>query len=299
MQHLKIAFAGTPPPAEVQAAFNAAAFLLGTYFNFAYDVNVLAAWVDLSSVPNLLGEGGPSTMCAHPDSAHYPFVLVPAALYRQLTGGDCVGLTSGVHVELQVNSEPSTPWYFGVEGLPPVNRIDLVTVVMHEIAHGLGFLSGVAGSGAQYPFAPYGFVFDWYVFYTNGIAGWPTSFASPVSDPCISNPLLLSNGALTFTGVVGNASIESFTLYSPTLFAPGSSISHVNPVPGENANRLMYPSIQQGHAWHDIGPDVWEAMASMGYDMVDTSFLLPFNATAVFGLSSDASALECFFVSLL
>ena len=32
-------------------------------------------------------------------------------------------------------------WYYGLDGLPPGTKIDFVTVVLHEIAHGLGFLS--------------------------------------------------------------------------------------------------------------------------------------------------------------
>lgn len=299
---IHVGFVGGLPEAAVQNVFIAAAFFLQSYFVLSADVNVAVEWVDLSSVPNLLGEGGPSTMCPHPDSGAYPFVLIPAALYVHLTGADnCPGMSGSIHVHVQLNSQPNVPWYFGVDGQPPVNRIDLVTVVMHELLHGLGFLSGVAGAGAQYPFAPYGYVFDWYVFYSNNVTGWPSTFAGAVSDPCIANPLLLSNGALIFRGVVGNASIESFTLYSPTMFAPGSSVSHVAPVAGSSANRLMQPSIQQGHAWHDIGANVWEAMASMGYDMVDSSYLLPYDGAELaqmeVSVSSEAGSLSWFILS--
>ncbi|MGH8568230.1 MAG: hypothetical protein ACREXU_09465, partial [Gammaproteobacteria bacterium] len=32
-------------------------------------------------------------------------------------------------------------WYYGLDGLPPRSKIDFVTVVLHEITHGLGFVS--------------------------------------------------------------------------------------------------------------------------------------------------------------
>ena len=32
-------------------------------------------------------------------------------------------------------------WYYGLDGLPPGTKIDFVTVVLHELGHGLGFLS--------------------------------------------------------------------------------------------------------------------------------------------------------------
>jgi hypothetical protein len=292
--HFRIFFTGAMPTSTIQNIFAAAAYLLESYFVLSHDVNIVASWSDLSSVPNLLGEGGPTGMCAHPDTVNYPYVLIPASLYVQLTGAhNCPLYDNDYHISVQLNSHPTVAWYFGVDGNTPVDKIDLVTVIMHEIAHGLGFLSGVSGAGGQYPFAPFGLVYDWYIFYSNGIAGWPTSFADPVSNPCISNPLLLSNGELQFKGTVGNASIATFTVYSPTMFSVGSSISHVAPV-GGSLNRLMYPSIGSGQAWHDIGSNVWEAMATMGYSMVDSSTLLPFSAADLPGVSSDSSRLEAF-----
>lgn len=289
-----VTFTGVVPTSTIRNVFGAAAYLLQSYFVLSHDVNIRAAWVDLSATPNLLGEGGPSTLCAHPNSADYPYVLVPGSLYVQLTGAsNCPGAVDNFHIDVQLNSHPTIPWYFGADGNTPVDKLDLVTVIMHEIVHGLGFVSGVYGAGAQYPFAPYGFAYDWYIFYTGGIAGWPTSFADPVSNPCITNPLLLSNGALQFVGTAGNASIWSFTVYSPTMFAAGSSISHVAPV-GGTLNRLMYPSIGTGQAWHDIGINVWEVMATIGYSMVDSSVLLPFSAADLPGVSSGAARIDAF-----
>ena len=283
--HFVVSYSASAPPSNVKFTIEDAAFILGTYFSVSYDVNILVAWSDLSATPNLLGEGGPTIMCAHPDTENMTYVYVTGALYTQLTGAaNCPGALSSHHISIVLNSSPLTPWYFGIDGLTPANRIDLVTVVMHEIVHGLGMLTGVDDAVGTYAFAPHGFIYDWYIFYANGVSGWPTEFTSPVSSPCVSNPLVLSNGALEFTGTFGNSSIQSFIVYAPVVFAPGSSISHVSPVGGSNLNRLMYPSIGSGQAWHDIGTNVWQVMATFGYPMVDSSFLLPYNVSDLPGL---------------
>ena len=33
-------------------------------------------------------------------------------------------------------------WYYGLDGKCPANKYDLVSVILHEMAHGLGFMSG-------------------------------------------------------------------------------------------------------------------------------------------------------------
>ena len=41
-------------------------------------------------------------------------------------------------------------WYYGLDGHPPGNQLDFVTVVLHEMGHGLGFLTFVdLGTGAK------------------------------------------------------------------------------------------------------------------------------------------------------
>ena len=39
------------------------------------------------------------------------------------------------------NSHAAVDWYFGTDGNTPSRRRDFVSVVLHEIGHGLGFIS--------------------------------------------------------------------------------------------------------------------------------------------------------------
>ncbi|NCA25418.1 MAG: fibronectin, partial [Actinobacteria bacterium] len=44
--------------------------------------------------------------------------------------------------ELVIEVSSNANWYFGVDGKCPPRSYDLVSVILHEMAHGLGFMSG-------------------------------------------------------------------------------------------------------------------------------------------------------------
>ncbi|MDP2602930.1 MAG: hypothetical protein Q8S00_10100 [Deltaproteobacteria bacterium] len=45
----------------------------------------------------------------------------------------------------------SSGWYYGFDGNPPAGTIDFVSVLLHELGHGLGFLTPVDdGIGAKF-----------------------------------------------------------------------------------------------------------------------------------------------------
>jgi hypothetical protein len=65
-------------------------------------------------------------------------VFYHAALAEKLANSDLNGGANEIFC--QFNSQ--TNWYFGTDGLCPNNRFDFVTIVLHELAHGLGFSGG-------------------------------------------------------------------------------------------------------------------------------------------------------------
>ena len=257
--------ASATPPTAAQTAIAAAVNVLSSYFNVSYAININASWVDLTAVsPTLLGQGKPAVQCRHPNTAGFAYVYVPGALYTPLTGAaNCPAATDATHITILLNANPPAPWYYGVDGAPPSNAIDLMTVVMHELLHGLGFLSGVTSGAAAYPSAPYGYFYDWFVF--SGITGWPAAYSTPVSNPCVASSAVLTTSPLYFKGTVGGTANAQFAVYTPGVFAAGSSISHV--ATAGTANRLMNYALSSGAAYHDIGGNVWSAMASFGYPM--------------------------------
>ncbi len=92
-----------------------------------------------------LGQAGPNTF--HRDFVGAP---VPATWYVQALANARSGADldpADNDIEAEFNSTFGTTcaffggWYYGLDGRPPDGTIDFPTVVLHELAHGLGFLS--------------------------------------------------------------------------------------------------------------------------------------------------------------
>lgn len=263
--HVSVSFLGSLPPSDAQVAIAYAATLMNAYFSPSATIVMAISWVDLSPVNvNLLGESSSTSLCLHPDSGSYPFMLIPSSLYVDLTSAsNCPSIVVPYHGSITLNSHPPAPWYTGISGLVPGNTIDLVTVALHEMMHAMGFASYMEGNGV-YGNAPYGFIFDWYLF-ANTSNGWPSSFSFAVSSVAITDLSVLTNH-VSFSGTVTAGGISSFDVYTPSTFASGTSLSHVKPS-SSIINRLMFPSIGHGQSWHNIGAYVWVAMKTMGYNM--------------------------------
>lgn len=92
-----------------------------------------------------LGESGPVSVFRDFAGAPAPNTYYPSALADRLAGMDLE--PDEDDIQAQFNSSFGTTctfaagWYYGLDGAPPGDDSDLVTVVLHELGHGMGFLS--------------------------------------------------------------------------------------------------------------------------------------------------------------
>jgi hypothetical protein len=90
------------------------------------------------------------------NSLHFNFLNRPIAntAYVQAQANSLAGRdlnTSDADLEILFNSAlngsssclSGKTWYYGLDGQPPSNKIDLLAVILHEIGHGLGFATFV------------------------------------------------------------------------------------------------------------------------------------------------------------
>ncbi len=93
----------------------------------------------------VLGEAGPTTVHRDFDGARVEKTWYVQALANALAGRDLASGVSDIRAvfssTLGAGCAFPDVWYYGLDGRPPGSKIDFVTVVLHEIAHGLGFLS--------------------------------------------------------------------------------------------------------------------------------------------------------------
>ncbi len=118
--------------AEVQAALDTWA----ANFKSSVDVTVTATW-GRSANSNVLGSARPGSYFADFIGAPDSTLWYPSALANALAGKDLD--RDNPEIIIQVNSEAN--WNERGDDQPRSSEYDLESVILHEVAHGLGFLS--------------------------------------------------------------------------------------------------------------------------------------------------------------
>ena len=98
-------------------------------------IRVLANWRALDQ--GVLGSAGPTNVYANFKNAPLRNVWYSVALAEKIAGESL----NGTNADINCNFSSSINWYFGTDGNPPSGEFDLVSVILHELGHGLGFLA--------------------------------------------------------------------------------------------------------------------------------------------------------------
>ena len=148
---------GTTVGQQRQIVYKFAADLLGSVLTSTVPVKVGASFQGLAGTATggTLGSAGASWVAAAPPTANAPGMIFHGALANAVSGsninpGAVTDITSRFNANLGGQNADGTPcmtgsgWYYGLDGNTPAGQINFLDVVIHEIAHGLGF-SGFVG----------------------------------------------------------------------------------------------------------------------------------------------------------
>ncbi len=259
-------------PAEAQAAFQRAVDVWATHVTSPVPIRVEATWEPLGT--NILGTAGPFLLR---DFAGAPAAgtWYPAALADALAGRNLDDDPTAFDVEARFNSDFGR-WHFGPEP-PPAGRFDLSTVVLHELAHGRGFIGAFKVEGGlgrlgveSAPGVP--FIYDRFSEDASGRAllDYPepsVPLAQALQDPEV--PAARWTDAVFFDGPTTRATNrdERAALYAPTVWSEGSSYSHFDEAtyPLGTPFALMTPFIGSGELVGRPDALVCAALADMGW----------------------------------
>ncbi|WP_198648796.1 SdrD B-like domain-containing protein [Cyanothece sp. BG0011] len=225
-------------PNEAKAAFEQAADIWESLLVTNVPLDIQVGW---SSFPAGLANGGPGGFVTNFDNIPEPNVFYPVGLANQLAGSDLKPNEPDIYVT--IDSEQN--WYLGTDGQTS-SSYDLVTVALHEIAHGLGFftlLSHSPGSGiGSYTSR---FIYDKFLVNGSGESLYNHQLF-PNNSTALGEQLVSQN--LFFDGDNAQQANggNSVKIYAPSSYDVSSSLSHLDNLSYRQRNAIMTPTYNQG-----------------------------------------------------
>ena len=225
-------------------------------FQSKVTITIDATWSSSQSSA-VLGSARPGGYFAGFSGAPDSSLWYPSALANALAGKD-LDLRNPEMV-INVNSRGS--WNRRGDGSPTTQEYDLKSVFIHEMGHGLGFLSNDSydsylGFGSLEQPTPY----DAYAQTLDGrrLADIPSP--SLELGKALRSTLVWSGGQ----GIAANGGVKPL-LYTPSTYEDGSSVSHLdektfadNPL-----DRVMTPNLEAGEVFEGPGPLLLAMIADM------------------------------------
>lgn len=237
---------------EVQAAVD----VWAANFPSSVPISVDASW-GRSSSWGILGSARPSDFYSGFAGAPDPSLWYPSALANALAGKDLD--KANPEIIIQVNS--NADWNTRGDGAPSNTEYDLESVFLHEIAHGLGFLSNDSydsffNIGSLDQPTP----FDAYAQTSDGrrLADLPT--------PSLELATALTT-SLVWSGPLGTAANGGVKpkLYTPARYESGSSTSHLDEATFSKTglDSVMTPNLDPGEIFKEPGPLLLAMLADL------------------------------------
>jgi hypothetical protein len=198
-------------------------------------------------------------------NTYYPIALA------QMLHGERISTGSPYDIKTTFNSDFRS-WYFGTDGLVPKGKYDFVSVVVHELCHGLGFwcsmniTDSLGGWGLNKGYGVKPVIFDHFIFngYNQKLIDTVLFF-----NPSIDLANQLQGNDIYFNGlnaIFKNNGLKP-KLYAPMKWVDGTSISHLdeNTYPAGNQNSLMTPLLAGAESIHSPGPLILGILKDLGW----------------------------------
>lgn len=252
-------------PDEPRLAFQYAVDIWQNLISSPVPIHVKASWVSLNE--GVLGSCRPADFYKNFNSteiwdSHYPVALAEKMLGTEIN-------QSGDYEILAQFNKDFVNWYFGTDGNAPTDQYDFVSVVLHELGHGLGFTgnfysqSGSGGYSSMFDVLPA--AFDEFIVNKNG-EKLVNADLFPNPSKALNQNLVSNN--LKFLTTLANGYLPR--LYAPFKWNEGSSIYHLDEstYPAGNLNALMTPYSGLGEAIHDPGPYTLDILYDIGWKCI-------------------------------
>jgi hypothetical protein len=260
--------AGFDAQPAAKAAFQAAVDIWSNVVSSPVPIRIRAQFTTLGSTT--LGSAGPSAACTVSGGVSNTYYA--SALADKINGARFCSALLNRDYEISANFNSTfSNWDFGTSGTPVSGRYNFLTVVMHEIGHGLGFYGYMTASGGT---GSYSVISPYDRFAQTGAGTALLAFANPST---ALGAQLVSNDTW-FNGTIAKSSnggsrpkLETrFFSGADNGFRAGSSYSHAddNLYTG-TPNGLMTYALSTAEVYTDPGPIVRGMFTDIGWAVAD------------------------------
>ena len=241
---------GTTLGAQRRLAIAHAAEVWGALIDSAVEIRLAVSFAPLycDGQSATLGSAGPTAVLRDFAGAPSSNTWYPQALANRLAGVDLLPDYDDIEMEFSSSIDsgclPGLAWYYGLDGQAAADQLDFATTVLHEIAHGLGFLTLVdTATGRKFQGLDDAFMQALRDSRTGLL--WPSLTdagrrASSVDTGQLvwAGPEVAAAAALLLAGRHQDGGVE---LYAPDPLESGSSVSHFST--SLDPDELMEPFI--------------------------------------------------------
>lgn len=283
-------------PEEAINAFEYALDIWALHIHSDVPLKVRATWrnFDTNDDRTTLGGASPSRIVQLP-GVGLPNTWYSIAQLTALSGQPVRDRIDDLNHDITVNMNCNFDgWYFGTDGDTPENLIDFVTVVLHEIGHGIGFIGSIS-SEEESTTANWGFddppmplIFDRFAVDGDDNDLIDTDvYGNPSTD--LREAITGKRDGIFLKGTELNLTLEGEAagrakLFSPSDYQLGSTYSHFDQATFTNTpNALMRPGMDRAFAMHTPGPIFCGFLRDMEWPLGEAclQYLTPFAAVTL------------------
>ena len=267
---------------EQQQAFEYALHIWAVILTSNVPIHVQTGFQTYQTDPNASGIilGQSSSAYSNDFIGDRTDVIYPSALGDAIAGEE----TNPNEPDIVLYFNQDVNWYYETDGNPPSQSIDFVSVVLHEICHGLGInnLFTVSNSSGSYgvsrnsgfPREFWGIPTIFGTFLLNGSSQYLTDSAVFQNNSTALAAQCQSNNVYFAGSLASQMNYQTHPkIYAPSTFETGSSMVHLEEdlyAPGD-INSLMTPSFNSAEANHSPGPIVIGMLMDIGWPINPSS----------------------------
>ena len=249
-------------PDSVQKVVETAVDIWGKILISPVPIHLDVYWETMTG--NTLASAGSERVYKNFENAPLREVWYPSALADALSGRSVNA--NNPDIVLKINRDAA--WNLNYEGPANFRYYDMLSVIIHEIAHGIGFMSSFEASGTRrvkWGVQNLPFIYDHYLADEAGNGLVNHRFYTNDSESLLKE---VTERSIFFKIDSGAYHLNRPRLHTPTPFSAGASLSHISdrqPVPVDHRDRLMLPTLLPGARYHFPGDGILAILFQMGW----------------------------------